>query len=903
MSRMGKAYSRKMLLLFLFCAISIFSQSTTLNLEFKNKILPFGLVEKIPTNLPEIGLALSGGGARSISQIGVLRAFEKKNIPIEYIVGTSMGSIIGGLYSAGYKLDELDSLIRRTKWEDFFSAEQSARNDLFVDQKITEDKAIVALRLNGLKPIIPTSFSSGQRAANLLNLMVINAPIVNDENYDLLRYKFRAVSSDLVSGKGLLLRKGPLGASLRASSSVTLLLPPVKTDSSLLVDGGLVANVPVRETKELGADLVVAVNTSSPLYTEPELDVPWRIADQLLSIPMNILNDQQLSSADFIIAPKLEGRKNSNFNDLPQIIKEGFESSLEIVDQVELQFERLFKENLPGEEKFFTNLSLNTNPSEEEKILFAKISDTSSVSSKQLLYLFYQIFREGYWKDGSIIVDVQSGKSVLQLKLLENPSIEQINITGASIIKADSILIMLKDLLGKPYSSRKTFEGILEVLRLYKRNGYSFARIENAGFDSTSHGLDIMINEGAITKITVEGNHKTKEQIITREFPLKVGDYFKYDMAETGLTNLRSTNLFDQIELTVIGQNGINELKISLLEKESAVIRLGWRIDNEYYTQASVDIREENFNGTGTELGAIFSGGTRNGSYSIEQKANRVFDSYLTYKIRGFYEFSDINYYVDDVTKNEKRFSRSKAGEYRQSFYGGSFAIGAQVERFGNLSLEARYQRDEISEQDNFADTYKADISSLKISILVDSQNEYPYPTKGFLIKSYYETAQQALGGDVGYTKFLFDYKNYFGLRVDHVWTFRTMIGSADNTLPLSQQFSFGGQNTFFGLRENEFRGRQIFLSSLEVRYKLPFKLFFDSYVRLRYDLGSIWDKREEIRFKDLKHGVGATLSFNTPIGPADFSAGKSFYFKNTLDKNIIVWGPTFFYFTIGYYY
>jgi NTE family protein len=900
---MGNSFSQKMFVCFFVYSFSIFAQSTILKLEFKDKILPFGLVERVPTNLPEIGLALSGGGARSISQIGVLRAFERKNIPIEYIVGTSMGSIIGGLYSAGYKLDELDSLIEKTKWEDFFSAQQSNRNELFIDQKITEDKAIVAFRMDGLNPIIPTSFSSGQRAANFLNLMVINAPIVNDDNYDLLQFKFRAVSSDLVSGRGILLNKGSLGASLRASSSVTLLLPPVKTDSSLLVDGGLVANVPARETRELGADIVVAVNTSSPLYTEQELDVPWRIADQLLSIPMNILNDQQLSSADFIISPKLEGRKNSNFNELQKIISEGYESSLETVNKIEILFEKMFKDNLQIKEKTFANLRLEDNPTELEKNIYSQIADISIVSNKQLLFLFYKSFREGYWKDGFITVDELENKAVLRVNVQENAQIEQINLTGASIIKADSILYILRNILRKPFSSRKTFESVLEVLRMYKRNGYSFARIEKVSFDSISRALDLKINEGVITKITVEGNHKTKEQIITREFPLKVGDYFKYEVAEKGLTNLRSTNLFDQIELTVIGQNGNNELKISLLEKVSAVIRLGMRIDNEYLTQFSLDVRDENFNGTGTEIGAIISGGARNRSYSIEQKANRVFDSFLAYKVRGFYEFNDVNEYRDDTTTNENRFSRKKWSEYRQIFYGGSFAVGAQVERFGNLFVEARYQRDQVDGLNNFEDSYKTDISSLKLSLIVDSQNEYPYPSKGFLIKSFYETAQKALGGDISYTKFLFDYRNYFGLRVDHVWCFRTMIGAADNTLPLSQQFSLGGQNTFFGLRENEFRGRQVFLTSLEVRYKFPFKLFFESFVRLRYDLGSIWDKREEIRFKDLKHGVGLTLSFNTPVGPADFALGKSFYFMNTLDKNKIVWGPTFFYFTIGYYY
>jgi len=83
----------------------------------------------------------------------------------------------------------------------------------------------------------------------------------------------------------------------------------------------------------------------------------------------------------------------------------------------------------------------------------------------------------------------------------------------------------------------------------------------------------------------------------------------------------------------------------------------------------------------------------------------------------------------------------------------------------------------------------------------------------------------------------------------------------------------------------------------------LPFKLFFDTYLRGRYDLGSIWSQKEEIRLKDLRHGLGIILSLDTPIGPADFSIGKSFLIKNKLKDNIISWGPLYFYFSIGYNY
>lgn len=900
---MNKNFFLKILLFSLLYFNLTAQEKIKLNFELKEKKLPFGLVEQVPIAKPKIGLALSGGGSRALSQIGVLKILEEKNIPIEIIVGTSMGSIIGGLYSAGYKLNELDSIMKATNWEEFFSSKQSDRNELFVDQKVTEDKALLTLRLNGLKPILPTSLSSGQRAANFLNLMSIGAPLYNDSTYDLFSYKFRAISADLITGKEVIIENGPLGAALRASSSVTLLLPPVKKDSMLLVDGGLVANVPVKETISLGADIVIAVNSSSPLYDEEELDVPWRIADQLVSIPMKILNSQQLSKADYIITPNIGNKKNSDFTDLNFFVNEGYKSASFIADKIYTRFENDFKNKIT-DDYVFNNLKISSTANELEKRTFDLLKNKQIVSSKDILFEFHKVFRDGYWRDPQIYVLKNDTVSTLIINAKENSIVKQIDLAGAKIISGDLIISSLKNLIDKPFSPRKTFESLLNVLRLYKRNGYSFAKVENVFYDSTAKAINININEGIIDEMDVIGNIKTKEEIITREFPLKTGDYFKYDIAEKGLANLRSTNLFDQIELSLISHNYKNKLLISLLEKESSIIRLGMRIDNEYLTQISADIRNENFNGTGTEIGASLSGGVKNASFAIEQKANRVFDSYFTYKVRAFYDYININTYVNQVVKNPNRYSREKLGEYKQSSYGFSFGIGTQVERFGNLMFEARYHRDEIKPLSNFVEAnYKTDISSFRVNLHIDSQNEYPYPTKGFLVNTYYETAQSFLGGNISYTKFLFDYKVYFGLHTDHVWNFRTMIGAADKTLPLSQQFSLGGHNSFFGMREYEYRGRQIFFSSLEVRYHFPFKVFFDTYFRIRYDLGSIWKEREQIRFKDLLHGIGTTLSFKTPIGPADFSVGKSFYFANNLTNNKLVLGPTFFYFTIGYYY
>ncbi len=876
-------------------------QKDTLRLNFIEKKLPFGLLKKEPENLPKIGIALSGGGARAISQLGILKAIEEKNLPISIIVGTSMGSIIGGLYSSGYQLNELDSIVKSTNWSDFFSVEQTNRNELFVDQKITQDKAIISLRLEGLKPLIPKSIFSGQRGANFLNLLALSAPIKPQKNFDELLYKFRAVATDLISGKEILLNEPPLGLAMQASSSVTLLLPPVVKDSFNLVDGGLVANIPAKETRMLGADLVITANTVSPLYQASELNYPWVIADQLISIPMQILNNQQIDASDFVIQPDLQGRKNTDFDNINDLIEEGYNSAKKVISDIEKEFEKKFKEKLNLPEKIFTNVFINASP-DLDFIIGPK--NYYLISNKDLLYKLYLIQRYKNYKDLFWEISKNENKTTVQLIALDNSFIENYEIRGDSILKAEDFTAILNPLLRKPFNPDSVLNSLFKILQLYRLKGYALARIEKAEFVEQSNKLLIEINEGKIDSIFVEGNEKTNERIITREFSIRNGDYFNYNDAKKGLSNLRGTNLFEQVELLADNNNGKNYLKIRLIERPSSIIRFSFRIDNENYSQASIDIHDENFNGTGTELGAIISGGVRNRSFIFEHKANRVFDTYLTYKVRAFYEFNDVRIYQDDTTAAFNRFIRNKVGEYRQIFYGGSFGIGTQVQRFGNFLIEARFQQDQIKNKSSFTiPTYKSIISSLRFTLSIDSQNDYPFPTEGFLVKTFYETAQTILGGDIGYTKFYFDYKNTFSPIKNHTIIFRNVIGFGDRTLPLSQQFALGGQNSFFGMRDYEYRGRQIFFTSLGYRYKLPVKIFFPTYVSVRYDLGSIWSQKEEIRFKDLKHGFGGTISFQTPIGPADFSFGKSFYIKNTFPKKNIVWGGTFFYFTIGYYY
>jgi len=894
-----------LVIIFLFFSNTFGQSNYLLNLKLEEKKLPFGLSDFIPADKPTVAFALSGGGARGLSQIGVLKAFEESNIKPDFIVGTSMGSIVGGMYAAGYDIEKLDSIARTTDWNDLLALNaQSNRRDLFVDQKVTEDKAILSLRLDGLNPILPTSFNDGQKLSNHLNILAFNAPLHSDDSFDLLTIKFRAVCADLITGDLVLLDHGSLSNALRASSSVTFFLAPIKMDSLLLVDGGLVANIPVEVAKQNGGDFVVAINTTSNLWSEEYLNTPWIVADQIVSIPMRQNNADQLSKADFIISPELNNFLSTNFTFVDSLLELGYNATISKTKALKSKIDSVVYNSLKEQEQFFKSVKIDTNLSLKEKAFFYGYELEDSVSNKKINYDLYRLFETGDYKKLAANIFTDANGSVVTLVKEENPIIKNVDIIGISLIHSSKISETFSSLNGEHYSGLKVFKKLVELIKIYREEGFSLAEVQSVEFNEEENRLKIFVDEGIISRIDVVGNLKTNNNVITREFNFKEGDLFKISEVKNGLTNLRSTKLFDNIDVVVKEENGQNILTIKVDEKPSSLLRISFRSDNEYRAQFGLDLRDENIFGTGTELGLILFGGLENRAYILEQKANRIFNTYFTYKINAFYKFNDVRVYMDAVTVNKNKYAREEIGKYRQIFYGLSLGVGTQVGRFGNLIFEGKYQFDEIKNRENNPEAeYKTKIVSLKISSTVDTQDKYPFPEYGVYFTGFYETALSVLGGETGYSNLGFEYKNYISLSNRSVISPKFSFGFADKTLPLSQQYSFGGQESFFGMHENEYRGRQILLASLMYRYKLPFIIFFDTYLKVRYDIGSTWPEQESIRFKDLKHGIGGAVAFDTPIGPAEFAVGRSFLLRDDLSKNPVRWGEVLFYFSIGYYY
>src|SRR6266850_7981515 len=258
------------------------------------------------------GLALSGGGARGLAHIGVLKVLEELHVPIDVIAGTSMGAVVGGLYASGMSPEEIAREMEQVDWVSLFD-DRPPRPDLPYRRKQDDSSALIDLEL-GLRSgriLLPRGLIAGQKIGFLLKSLTARVAFIDD--FDRLPIPFRAVATDLANGSMVVLSRGDLADALRASMSIPGTLAPAEIDGRHLVDGGLVRNLPVDVARDMGADLVIAVDVTTPFDPVESLktlaDVTRQVADMLTQDNMA----KQILSADLLIRPDLTAISASNF--------------------------------------------------------------------------------------------------------------------------------------------------------------------------------------------------------------------------------------------------------------------------------------------------------------------------------------------------------------------------------------------------------------------------------------------------------------------------------------------------------------------------------------------------------------------------------------------------------------
>lgn len=269
---------------------------------------------------PKIGLALSGGGAKGFAHIGVIKALEDAGIPIDYISGTSMGAVVGALYAIGYSTDDLEKIATTLDWDNLFT-DNVQREDLGMVLKQWDGRYAITLAIQDRAVQLPSGIIGGQRIFQLLDRLTL--PVQDITDFRQFPIPFSCVAVDIVTGQPVVLNRGKLTQAVRASMSIPSVFTPVKIGDQLLVDGGLVRNLPAQDVLDLGADIVIGVDVGAPLYREEELKSFLNIVDQMTSLQKAAVNAVQTKLCDYLIVPDLSEHGAANFSKADYFMKQG----------------------------------------------------------------------------------------------------------------------------------------------------------------------------------------------------------------------------------------------------------------------------------------------------------------------------------------------------------------------------------------------------------------------------------------------------------------------------------------------------------------------------------------------------------------------------------------------------
>jgi NTE family protein len=289
---------------------------------------------------PSVGLALSGGGARGGAHIGVLKALEELRVPVDYVAGTSIGAVIGGFYVSGMSVADLEQLVESLEWETAF-LNVTPRALKSFRRKRDDDSFLVNQKpgLNDGEFELPFGLVQGQVVDMIISRETLRASQV--DNFDQLAIPFRAVAGDIVSGEAVVLGSGSLARAIRASMSIPAALSPIEIDGRLLVDGGIAMNLPVDVARDMGADVVIAVDISSGLLNRETLRSVLDVTSQLTNMLTRSGTVQQrakLTLTDVLLEPQFSDDLTSmEFARMRETIQTGYDT----VMQNRAQFERL----------------------------------------------------------------------------------------------------------------------------------------------------------------------------------------------------------------------------------------------------------------------------------------------------------------------------------------------------------------------------------------------------------------------------------------------------------------------------------------------------------------------------------------------------------------------------------
>lgn len=812
-----------------------------------------------------IGLALSGGGARGLSAVGLLRAFEEQHIEVVALAGTSIGSVIGGLYACGYTPDELEQFVEEIEISTLIS-NRPKRSSMFLTSRQEREKYLLSVRFDGWRLQIPSAISGGQAITSLLTRLTTAAIYRAGQDFTRLPIPFKAVGTDIVTGQAVELSSGSLADAMRASLAFPLAFTGVEHGDSLLMDGGILMPVPVELLRPMLDSTIplVAVNTTSVLASAEDLLTPFDIANQVTTIMTADNLQRQLDLADIVISPVKNGLSASGFKHRDSLIALGYaaglEAAAEIIAAVEARRDtRVYQvsqlqvvgadSNLvarfetAGLDQPFTRLQLI-----EDLKTLARTEPVFSITAN------WQV-------DPNALDTLPTPPVILTVDIQPQPLVKDIAFKFVGNVSYDALTLSQQCDFADDHLSAVELQRCLDrMINLYRIDGHDLAEVTEVRLDLEHGEVTVVIDEAIVSRIDVANNERSRDWLLRSYFPVKKGEPFSMTNGTRGLADLFGTELFERVTFDLEKFDSTALITIRVKEKKYGQLRMGWHWHDEYQSEQFLELLDDNVNGVGLELLAHLQYGTDRQNYFTRLRFNRIFFTYLTARWDMFYTLLDRNLFTTDGAVN---------GFREEDRYGFSFYVGQQLGRLGQVSAGLRVENVEVRDHRENSSTIFG-LRTLHFESVVETFDRSPFPTDGHKLWLDLRLAGKLLGGEIEYTRFQSAVEAYYPFRGYLTYHPKFMIGLSRRGLPESEKFFAGGVGSFSGYRTNELSGDKIFLLSQELRLQLLSRLYLTG----RFDWGDVFARAQHIKPAGFRHGFGVSLALDSPVGPVEIGYG-----------------------------
>ena len=717
--------------------------------------------EKSVADRPRVGLVLSGGGAKGFAHIGVLKMLDSLNIPVDYIAGTSMGGIAGALYSIGYNGIELEQLAFRNDWKEIFT-DQPPRKMLPYFQKKETGKYQIEFYLKGLKPTPPRALIFGQKV--LLLFISLTYPYEQIENFDQLPIPFRCVTVDLVTGNEVVLKNGSLAKAMRATMAIPTVFSPVEWGDSLLVDGGLINNLPVDVVLEMGADIIIAVDVESPLKDRSELNTAISILNQTVGLLGREKKRKNLTRVDVLVRPDLGGFTAADFDNdkIREIIRRG------------------------------------------DRAARKSIKELVVLKEKYELHRFKDI-PEKYYRTGQTkVYDLQiTGYRIIPFSYIY----KRLKIQPGKIFNPDSLKLGIAELKTSGF-----FEDIsYEIIPLSKNFVRLVVRVKE-------------LRQPIIHRIEIVGNQYLPFTFIYNLLGLKAGDRLDSEKLSRRIMEIYGLGYFEHIEYRIepVKENQAI-LIISVKELPTRRLRMGLRYDDLHKLVAAVSTQATNFliPGIRFENELQFAGLTKFiGRVSYPSRA-------LNLPVYPFFHigYKDIltNIFGPEGTKMARYKDRGTSAGIGLGFLFSKY-LNVEVQyQYENMDIAP-----EIAFPDpNMFPSWRDRIHEIVATLDFDLLDDILLPRNGFQIFASYEASLKKFKSDIYYSRVEVNADFYHTFKRKNTFRFYGFYGEGTKELPIYKFFNKGRPRWFVGIEYDQLLCSKMALLRMDYRYEFKNDIYF----------------------------------------------------------------------------